>query len=52
MLHTHLHINTTLIRRTSGRNLGTFTQGNVLISGENWAEGYFHVTSSEGTGFS
>jgi len=30
MLHTHLHLNTILIGRTSGRSLGTFQQSNAL----------------------
>ena len=30
MLHTHLHFNTTLIRRTSGRNVGTFKLNNAI----------------------
>jgi hypothetical protein len=34
VLHTHIRLNTTLIRRTSGRNLRTFTQSSaVLVSG-------------------
>jgi len=36
LLNTHLHIVTTLFRRTSGRNLGNFRQRNaVAISGNN-----------------
>jgi hypothetical protein len=31
MLRTHLHLTSTVIRRTSGRSLGTFKQSNYLV---------------------
>jgi hypothetical protein len=31
VLHTHLHLSTTLIRRTTGRSMGTFSASNVTL---------------------
>jgi hypothetical protein len=43
MFYTHFYTNTTFIRRTSGRNLETFKQSSVLISGEHCTKDYFKV---------
>ena len=46
MLLAGLHINTTLIRRTSGQSLGSISEGNAVRHfGEQMAESYFHIFS-------
>jgi hypothetical protein len=44
MLQIHLYLNTILIRRTSGRSLGTFKESNVLSDiGKYWTEKCFRI---------
>jgi len=48
MLHTCLHLNTVLTRRTRWWSLGTYKWSSVLsIVGEHWTEKYFHVSDSK-----
>jgi hypothetical protein len=45
-LHTHLHLNTTVIRKRSGRSLGTFRQSNNFSDiGYRWTERCFHIVN-------
>jgi hypothetical protein len=46
MLHTDLHINIALIRRTSGQSLGTFRAMLFQISGDHWTGKYFDIVSN------
>jgi hypothetical protein len=41
MLHSHLHLNSAVIRRTSGRSLGTFKSSGFSGMGELWVEEHF-----------
>lgn len=46
MLRNYLHLNTALIRRTSGQSLGSISEGNAVRHfGEQMAESYFHIFS-------
>ena len=45
MLHTCLHLNTVLTRRTRRQSLGTYKWSSVLsVVGEHWTENYFHIS--------
>ena len=46
MLHTHPHINTAHMRRTSGRNLEILKQRNALSDAKYWSGGHFHAVLS------
>jgi len=48
MLHIHLHLDTTTIIRTSGRNLGKFKQSNALLDIVKVTYKYFHSVNLEG----
>jgi hypothetical protein len=43
MLPSHLHVNTALVRRTSGRSLGTLKQSNALSGQEGTFTFYFRL---------
>jgi hypothetical protein len=43
MLHTKLHVQTAVVRRTSGSNLGTLKKTYVSGIGERWLENYVHT---------
>ena len=48
MLHTHHHLNTALIRRTSGRSLGSFEQSDAISgTGQHWTANSCHIVSSD-----
>ena len=48
MLYCDLQLDSTLVRRTSGRNLGTFKQSSSFSeSGEDWTERYLHIVWNE-----
>ena len=47
-LHTYLHLNTVLIRRTRWRSLGTYKWSSILsVVGEHRTEKYFHISDSK-----
>jgi hypothetical protein len=44
-LHTDLHVNISLMRRTSGQSLGTFRAMLFQMSGYHWTGKYFDIVS-------
>lgn len=48
-LHTHLHLNIILIRRTSGWKLVTSKESSTLLEiGDQWTEKYFQICAMKG----